>query len=191
MPVSLSKGQKVSLTKKCPSLKEVTVGLGWDAQEGGGYAFDLDVSAFLCAANGKCRRDKDFVFYNNLDHPSGSVIHMGDNRTGDGDGDDEQVKVDLSKVPAEIEKIAFTVTIDQADTRGQNFGMVSNAYCRIVNENNGEELMRFDLGEDASIETAVIMAELYRHDGEWKFNAIGSGYQGGLAALCTHFGLEV
>lgn len=116
---------------------------------------------------------------------------MGDNRTGDGDGDDEQVKVDLSKVPAEIEKIAFTVTIDQADTRGQNFGMVSNAYCRIVNEDNGEELMRFDLGEDASIETAVIMAELYRHDGEWKFNAIGSGYQGGLAALCTHFGLEV
>ena len=191
MPVSLSKGQKVSLTKKRPSLKEVTVGLGWDAQEGGGYAFDLDVSAFLCAANGKCRRDKDFVFYNNLDHPSGSVIHMGDNRTGDGDGDDEQVKVDLSKVPAEIEKIAFTVTIDQADTRGQNFGMVSNAYCRIVNEDNGEELMRFDLGEDASIETAVIMAELYRHDGEWKFNAIGSGYQGGLAALCTHFGLEV
>ena len=191
MPVSLSKGQKVSLTKKRPSLKEVTVGLGWDAQEGGGYAFDLDVSAFLCAANGKCRRDKDFVFYNNLDHPSGSVIHMGDNRTGDGDGDDEQVKVDLSKVPAEIEKIAFTVTIDQADTRGQNFGMVSNAYCRIVNEDNGEELMRFDLGEDASIETAIIMAELYRHDGEWKFNAIGSGYQGGLAALCTHFGLEV
>ena len=191
MPVSLSKGQKVSLTKKRPSLKEVTVGLGWDAQEGGGYAFDLDVSAFLCAANGKCRRDKDFVFYNNLDHPSGSVIHMGDNRTGDGDGDDEQVKVILSKVPADIEKIVFTITIDDAERRGQNFGMVRNAYCRVVDENDGAVLTRYNLNEEASIETAVVMAELYRHDGEWEFHAIGDGYQGGLAGLCRRYGIDV
>ena len=192
MPISLAKGQKINLTKDNPGLKKILVGLGWDTNRyDGGHDFDLDVSVFMTGANGKCSGEKDFIFYNHKEHASGAVIHMGDNRTGDGNGDDEHVKVDLSKVPAEIEKIAFTVTIDQADTRGQNFGMVSNAYCRIVNEDNGEELMRFDLGEDASIETAVIMAELYRHDGEWKFNAIGSGYQGGLAALCTHFGLEV
>ncbi len=192
MPVNLQKGQKVSLTKGNPGLKKVVVGLGWDvnAFDTGGD-FDLDAAAFLLGDNGKAAKSEDFVFYGNLNHPSGSVQHMGDNLTGAGDGDDEQIKIDLSAVPAEITKIDFTATIYEADSRNQNFGQVSNAYIRIYNEENGEELLRYDLGEDYSIETAVIFGELYKNNDEWKFNAIGSGFQGGLAALCGNFGVEV
>ena len=192
MPVSLSKGQKVSLTKGNPGLQRVVVGLGWDtnAFDTGG-AYDLDSSAFLLSDAGKVTKPEDFVFYGNLKHPSGGVTHMGDNLTGAGDGDDEQIKVDLSKMPPELTKIAFTVTIHEAEQRNQNFGQVSNAYIRIYNEDNGEELLRYDLGEDFSIETAAVFGELYKHGDEWKFNAIGSGYQGGLAALCNYYGVEV
>ena len=191
MPISLSKGQKVNLTKGNPGLKNVVVGLGWDvnAFDTGG-SFDLDAAAFLLGANGKVTKTEDFVFYGNLVHPSGSVQHLGDNLTGDGDGDDEQIKVNLATVPAEIDKIAFTVTIYDAEQRHQNFGQVNNAFIRIYNEDNGEELLRYDLGEDYSIETAVVFAELYRNNGEWKFNAIGSGYGGGLAALCGSYGID-
>lgn len=192
MPVNLTKGQKVSLTKGNPGLKNVVVGLGWDVNAfDTGAAFDLDASAFMLAENGKCADSGDFVFYGNLKHSTESVIHMGDNLTGEGDGDDEQIKVDLSKVPASVTKIAFTATIYDAEIRHQNFGQVSNAYIRIYNEANNEELIRYDLGEDFSIETAIVFGELYKHNGEWKFNAIGSGYQGGLAALCGSFGIDV
>lgn len=191
MAINLTKGQKVDLTKGNPGLKKIMVGLGWDVNAfDSGYDFDLDAAAFLAGADGKCPTEKEFVFYGNLTHESESVIHMGDNLTGAGDGDDEQVMVDLSMVPANIERIAFTVTIYDADVRGQNFGQVSNAFIRIVDETTGEELIRYDLGEDFSIETAVVVGELYRHNGEWKFNAIGSGFQGGLAALCGHYGIE-
>lgn len=192
MPISLAKGQKVDLTKGNPGLKNLMVGLGWDVNTfDSGAAFDLDAAAFMVGENGKCPTDKDFIFYGNLEHMSASVKHMGDNLTGEGDGDDEQVQVDLSKIPANISKIAFTVTIYEAESRRQNFGQVSNAFIRIVDEATNQELIRYDLGEDFSIETAVVVGELYRHNGEWKFNAIGSGFQGGLAALCGHFGIDV
>lgn len=192
MPVSLQKGQKVSLTKGNPGLKNVVVGLGWDvnAFDTGG-SFDLDAAAFLLGDSGKVAGSDDFVFYGNLRHISGSVQHMGDNTTGAGDGDDEQIKIDLSLVPATVSKIAFSATIYEAEARHQNFGQVSNAYIRIFNEENGEEMLRYDLGEDFSIETAVVFGELYKNGDEWKFNAIGSGYQGGLAALCGNFGVEI
>ena len=192
MPVSLKKGQKFRLTKDNPGLSKVVVGLGWDvnAFDTGGD-FDLDAAAFLLADTGKITKSEDFVFYGNLTHPSGSVQHLGDNRTGAGDGDDEQIKVDLAAVPADITKIAFTVTIYEAEQRNQNFGQVSNAFIRIYNEQTGEEMLRYDLGEDFSIETAAVFGELYKNGSEWKFNAIGSGYQGGLAALCTNFGVEL
>ncbi len=191
MPVCLQKGQKVSLTKDNPGLSKVVVGVGWDInQYDTGASFDLDSSAFLLKADGKVSGSQDFVFYGNLKHPSGCVEHMGDNLTGAGDGDDEQMRIDLSKVPAEIEKIAFTVTIYDAETRNQNFGQVNNAFVRIYNEESGEEMMRYDLGEDFSIETAAVFGELYRNNGEWKFNAIGSGFYGGLAALCANYGIE-
>ncbi len=192
MPVSLQKGQKVSLTKDNPGLKKVIVGLGWDvnAFDTGGD-FDLDAAAFLLGDSGKVADSNDFVFYSNLTHPSGSVVHQGDNLTGVGDGDDEQIKVDLSKVPDNITKIAFTVTIYEAEQRRQNFGQVSNAFIRIYNEETGEEMIRYDLGEDFSIETAAVFGELYKNGGEWKFNAIGNGFQGGLAALCANFGVDV
>lgn len=191
MPINLSKGQKVSLTKDNPGLKKIIVGLGWDVNAfDSGADFDLDASAFLAAANGKCPTEKEFIFYGNLEHESGSVKHMGDNRTGEGEGDDEQIAVDLSLVPANVEKIAVTVTIYDAESRRQNFGQVSNAYCRIIDESTGAELIHYDLGEDFSIETAVVVGELYKHNGEWKFNAIGSGFQGGLAALCAHYGID-
>ena len=192
MPVSLQKGQKVSLTKGNPGLKKVVVGLGWDvnAFDTGG-AFDLDAAAFMLADNGRTTGSQDFVFYGNLTHPSGSVQHMGDNLTGEGDGDDEQIRVDLSLVPANITKIAFTVTIYDAEVRRQNFVQVNNAFIRIYNEETGEELLRYDLGEDFSIETAAVFGELYKSGDEWKFNAIGSGYQGGLAALCANYGIDV
>lgn len=192
MPVSLQKGQKVSLTKDNPGLKKVVVGLGWDvnAFDTGGD-FDLDAAAFLLNDTGKVGSSSDFVFYGNLSHPSGSVMHQGDNLTGVGDGDDEQIKIDLSKVPDNVTKIAFTVTIYEPEQRKQNFGMVSNAFIRIYNEENGEEMLRYDLGEDFSIETAAVFGELYKSGSEWKFNAIGSGFQGGLAALCANFGVDV
>ena len=191
MPINLSKGQKVDLTKGNPGLKKVMIGLGWDVNAfDTGAAFDLDASVFMCDAAGKCPSDKEFIFYGNLKHSSESVEHMGDNTTGSGDGDDEQIIIDIEKIPAEIEKIAFTVTIYEADKRNQNFGQVSNAYIRIVDESTGTELIRYDLGEDFSIEKAVVVGELYKHGGEWKFNAIGSGFQGGLAALCGHYGID-
>ncbi|WLR58297.1 TerD family protein [Guptibacillus hwajinpoensis] len=192
MAVSLSKGQKVDLTKTNPGLSKVIVGLGWDTNKyDGGNDFDLDASIFLLDSTGKCASDKDFVFYNQTEGGGGSVVHTGDNRTGEGEGDDEQVKVHLHDVPAEIEKISFVITIHDAEARNQNFGQVSNAFVRILNEDSNEELIRYDLGEDFSIETAIIVGELYRHNGEWKFSAVGSGYQGGLARIATDFGLQV
>ena len=192
MPVSLQKGQKVDLTKGNAGLSKIFIGLGWDINKyDGGHDFDLDASAFLCGENGKVKSDSDFVFYGNLIHSSNSVEHMGDNLTGEGEGDDEVIKVDLSKIPAEVAKIDFTVTIYEADTRSQNFGMVSNAYIRVVDEKNGNELIRYDLGEDYSIETAIVVGQLYRQGTEWKFNAIGSGFSGGLKALSQNFGVNV
>jgi len=192
MPISLSKGQKVSLSKSAPGLSKVVVGLGWDVNQfDTGGEFDLDSAAFLLTDSGKVQKSEDFVFYGNLNHNSGAVTHLGDNLTGAGDGDDEQIKLDLSKVPESVTKIAFTVTIFEADERRQNFGQVNNAFIRIYNEDNGEELLRYDLGEDFSIETAVVFGELYKNNSEWKFNAIGSGYQGGLAALCANYGVDV
>ena len=192
MAISLQKGQKVDLTKGNAGLTKILIGLGWDTNKyDGGADFALDAAAFLLGENGKTPSDADFVFYGNLKHSSGAVEHTGDNLTGEGEGDDEVIKVDLSKIPANIDKIAFTVTIHDAGTRSQNFGMVSNAFIRVVNDGSGSEIIRYDLGEDYSIETAVVVAELYRHGGEWKFNAIGSGFAGGLKALCQNFGVNV
>jgi len=187
--VNLVKGQKVDLTKGNSELKEIVIGLGWDVNRFDGDNFDLDAAAFLLGVNGKVKDSKDFVFYNNLKHYSGAVIHMRDNLTGAGDGDDEQIVVDLTKIPEDVDKIDFTVTIYDADARMQNFGMVSNAFIHVANKETGEELIRYDLGEDYSTETAMVLGELYRHNGEWKFNAIGSGYAGGLQALCNSFGV--
>lgn len=192
MPVNLQKGQKVSLTKGNPGLKNILVGLGWDVNKyDGGSDFDLDVTIFMLGDNGKVPSSDEFIFYGNRLHKSGSVEHLGDNLTGAGDGDDEQIKVDLSKIPANVERISFTVSIYDADQRHQNFGQVSNAYIRIIDEGNHQELIRYDLGEDFSIETAVVVGEIYKNNNEWKFNAIGSGFQGGLPALCANFGVEV
>ncbi len=192
MSINLSKGQKINLTKDNPGLKKVIVGLGWDTNRyDGGYDFDLDASVFMIGENGKVNNDFDFVFYNNLEHPSGSVIHTGDNRTGEGDGDDESVLIDFSKIPASIDKIGITVTIHDAVQRVQNFGQVSNAFVRIVNEETGREILRYDLTEEFSIETALVFCELYRHEGGWKFSAVGSGFQGGLDSLCKNYGLDV
>ncbi len=192
MPVSLQKGQKISLTKGNPGLKKVVVGLGWDVNQfDTGGDFDLDAAAFMLTDTGKVSRQEDFVFFGNLKHPSGSVEHMGDNLTGAGDGDDEQIKVDLSRMPENITKIAFTVTIYEPEKRRQNFGQINNAFIRIYNEETGEEMLRYDLGEDFSIETAAVFGEVYKNGSEWKFNAIGSGYQGGLAALCANYGIDV
>ena len=192
MAVNLKKGQKADLTKGNPGLSRIVAGLGWDVNKyDGGADFDLDAAAFLLGADGKVASDANFIYYGNLKHSSGAVEHLGDNLTGAGDGDDEQIKVDIGAVPASIEKIDFTVTIYEADERGQNFGQVSNAFIRIVDESTNTELMRFDLGEDFSIETSVVVGELYRHNGEWKFNAIGSGFGGGLEALCRNYGVNV
>ena len=192
MAINLQKGQKVDLTKGNPKLKNILVGLGWDVNAfDSGMDFDLDAAVFMLGKNGKCPTEKEFIFYGNLSHTSGAVNHMGDNLTGEGDGDDEQIKIDLSKIPENIEKIAFTVTIYDAETRQQNFGQVSNAFIHLLDETNDIELIRYDLGEDFSIETAVVLGELYKHNGEWKFNAIGSGFKGGLATLCEHYGIEV
>ncbi|WP_270165711.1 TerD family protein [Paenibacillus sp. SYP-B4298] len=192
MAISLQKGQKVDLTKTNPGLTKVVIGLGWDTNKyDGGKDFDLDASAFLLNGGGTVVSDNAFVFYNNTKNDNGSVLHTGDNRTGEGEGDDEQIVVDLPNVPANIEKISICITIHEGKERAQNFGQVSNAFVRIVNEASGTELIRYDLGEDFSVETAIVVAELYRHSGEWKFSAVGSGYQDGLAGLCRDFGLQV
>lgn len=192
MAISLKKGQKVDLTKTNPGLVNVIVGLGWDTNKyDGGAAFDLDAAAFLVGSNGKVSSDNDFIFYNNPKDSAESVTHLGDNKTGEGEGDDEQIRIELSKVPAAVEKINFTVTIHEAAQRAQNFGQVSNAFIRIVDETSNEELIRYDLSEDYSVETAVVVAELYRNNGEWKFSAVGSGFEGGLSALCANFGISV
>ena len=194
MSVSLSKGQKVSLDK---SIVKAMVGLGWDTNKyDSGYDFDLDAAAFLLNANGKVARDEDFIFYNNLRSRNDAVVHTGDNRTGAGEGDDEVILFDFAKMPEDVQKIAITVTIHEADARRQNFGQVSNAYVRVArmeseDDMNGEEVLRFDLGEDFSIETAIVVCEIYRYNGSWKFNAVAAGYQGGLYALCKDFGVDV
>ena len=194
MAVNLSKGQKVSLSK---GMSYALVGLGWDTNRyDGGADFDLDASAFLLGANGRVRSDADFIFYGNATGENGCVQHTGDNRTGEGEGDDEQILVDFSKVPADVERIAITVTIYEAEERRQNFGQVSNAYVRLARRSSesdlvGVEELRYDLGEDYSIETAMVVCELYRHGSEWKFNAVGAGYQGGLYALCKAYGVNV
>ena len=196
MAVSLSKGSKISLAKVAADagisggLTKIMVGLGWDVNRyDGGADFDLDAAAFMLAGTGKVRSSDDFIFYNQKVGPG--VEHMGDNRTGEGEGDDEVINVDLNAIPADIERVSFTVTIDQAEQRNQNFGMVENSYIRVVDAASGTELIRYDLGEDFSVETAVVVADLYRHNGEWKFNAIGSGFSGGLAALCANFGVDI
>ena len=191
MTINLSKGQKIDLTKSNPSLKRAVIGLGWDTNKySGGGDFDLDASAFLVGSNGKTNNDLDFIFYNNLEHSTGAVIHTGDNRTGEGDGDDEKLIVEFAKIPLDIDKIAITVTIYDAIARAQNFGQISNAFVRVVNEETNEEILRYDLSEDFSVETALVFCEIYRHNGEWKFSAIGSGFQGGLSALCKNYGLD-
>lgn len=194
MAINLSKGQRVSLDK---GVRLALVGLGWDTNRYDGSAdFDLDASAFLLGANGKVRSDDDFIFYGNLQSKDGSVTHTGDNLTGEGDGDDETLFIDFSKVPADVQKIVITVTIYEAQERGQNFGQVSNEYVRVArrsNENDtvGIEELRYDLGEEFSIETALVVCEIYRQGAEWKFNAVGAGYQGGLYALCKNYGVNV
>jgi tellurium resistance protein TerD len=192
MSVSLSKGGNVSLTKEAGgTLAAVTVGLGWDARTTTGDGFDLDASALLCSASGKVRNDNDFVFYGNLSTTDGSVVHQGDNLTGEGDGDDEQIKVSLATVPADVDKVVFPVSIYDAEKRGQSFGQVRNAYIRIVNDAGGTELARYDLTEDASTETAMLFGELYRNSGEWKFRAVGQGYQSGLRGIAIDFGVNI
>lgn len=192
MSIDLKKGQKVDLTKTCTGLNRLLVGLGWDTNKYyGGADFDLDATAFLTDSSGKVTTNTDFIYYGNLRHSSGAVEHLGDNLTGGAAGDDEQIKVNLSSVPGNIEKISFVVTIYDADKRNQNFGQVSNAFIRIVDEATGKELLRYDLGEDFSVEAAVVVGEIYRYKGEWKFNAIGSGFKGGLNAICQNFGVNM
>ncbi|TDC10941.1 TerD family protein [Streptomyces sp. 8K308] len=191
MGVTLSKGGNVSLTKEAPGLTAVVVGLGWDVRTTTGADYDLDASALLCTASGKVASDQHFVFYNNLTSPDGSVEHTGDNLTGEGEGDDEAIKVNLAAVPAEIASIVFPVSIHDAVARGQSFGQIRNAFIRVVNQANGAEIARYDLSEDAATETAMIFGELYRHGAEWKFRAVGQGYASGLAGIATDYGVNV
>jgi tellurium resistance protein TerD len=189
--VNLSKGGNVSLTKSAPGLTAVVVGLGWDARTTDGRAFDLDASAIVCNADGRVLSDQHFVFFNNLTSPDGAVQHSGDNLTGEGGGDDEQVRVDLAALPAEAARVVFPVSIYEADTAGQSFGQVRNAFIRVVNQADNAELARYDLSEDASTETAMIFGELYRNGAEWKFRAVGQGYSAGLAGIARDFGVSV
>ncbi|MGW2815588.1 TerD family protein [Streptomyces sp. NPDC001415] len=191
MGVSLSKGGNVSLSKEAPGLTAVLVGLGWEARSTTGADYDLDASALLCDENGKVASNERFVFYNNLRSPDGSVEHTGDNLTGDGDGDDETVKVNLAMVPADVARIVFPVSIHDAHARGQSFGQVRNAYIRIVNQAGGAEIARYDLSEDAATETAMVFGELYRNGAEWKFRAVGQGYASGLAGIAQDFGVSL
>ncbi|MCF9016585.1 MULTISPECIES: TerD family protein [Pseudomonas syringae group] len=190
MALTLQKGGNLSLSKTDPTLTNVLIGLGWDPRATDGQDFDLDASAFLLGASGKVRSEADFIFYNQLKSADGSVEHTGDNRTGAGDGDDEVVKVDLARVPADVDKIVFVVTIHEADARKQNFGQVGGSFIRVVNEKSSAEVVRYDLAEDASTETAMVFAELYRNAGEWKFRAIGQGYAGGLKAVANSYGMN-
>ncbi len=191
MGISLAKGGNVNLTQGNASLKEVAIGLGWDARATDGTAFDLDASAFLLGATGKVADDSHFIFYGQLSFPNGSVVHQGDNLTGDGDGDDEVIEVDILRVPEYVQKISFSVSIHEAAQRRQTFGMVDNAYIRVVNKADGKELARYDLSEDGSTETAMIFGELYRHNGDWKFRAVGQGFAGGLGPLASHYGVNI
>lgn len=191
MAISLSKGGNVSLTKSAPGLTNILIGLGWDARATDGAAFDLDASAFLLKADGKVASDADFIFFNQAASADGSVKHMGDNTTGAGDGDDEVIKVNLAGVAAGVDKLAITVTIHEAEARKQNFGMVGQAFVRVVNEADGVEIVRYDLSEDFSVETALIFGEVYRSGSEWKFRAVGQGFAGGLSAMATSFGVHV
>lgn len=191
MAVTLSKGQNVSLSKTDPLLKHILIGLGWDARSSDGQDFDLDASIFMTTDNGKVLSDDYFIFYNQLVSPCGSVQHTGDNLTGDGDGDDESLIVELAKVPANIKSLFITVTIHDADVRKQNFGQVSNAFVRLVNHETGQEVLRFDLSEDYSTETAMVFGEVYRYNNDWKFRAIGQGYSSGLLSLCHQYGVNI
>lgn len=191
MTLTLSKGQNLSLTKTDPGLINVLIGLGWDERATDGKEFDLDASLFMLSSTGKVRSNDDFIFYGQQDSKCMSIQHTGDNRTGAGDGDDESLKVDLSKVPADVEKLLVTVTIHEADMRGQNFGQVANAFIRIVNDKTGTEVVRYDLSEDYSTETAMVFGEVYRNGGEWKFRAVGQGYAGGLKAMCDQYGVVI
>ena len=192
MAINLSKGGNINLSKTAPTMNKVDLGLGWNPRATDGKAFDLDAVAFLTGEDGKVRLDGEFIFFNQKVSPCGSVTHNGDNRTGDGDGDDETISVDLSKVPQEVAKIVFAVTIHEGQQNSQNFGMVDKAYIRVINQDaNAEELARFDLSEDGSIEVAMIFGELYRHSGEWKFKAVGQGFSGGLGALAASYGVAV
>jgi tellurium resistance protein TerD len=191
MGISLSKGGNLSLSKTDPTLKNIIVGLGWDARPTAGADFDLDASAFMVKEDGKVRSDADFIFYNQLRSSCGSVEHTGDNKTGSGEGDDESLVILLDKVPADIQRIVFTVTIHEAEARRQNFGQVSNAFIRLVNKDSNNEVARFDLSEDASVETAMVFGEIYKHGGEWKFKAVGQGYAGGLGALARQYGINI
>lgn len=189
MGVSLSKGGNVSLSKEAPGLTSAMIGLGWDTRTTDGADFDLDAVIFITGENGKVRSDSDFIFYNNMKGPG--IEHMGDNTDGEGDGDDEQVKIDLPTIPADVKKLVIGVTIHDADKRGQNFGQVSNAFVRVVNNSGDVEIVRFDLSEDYSTETAMVFGELYRHGDEWKFKAVGQGFAGGLGALASNHGVNI
>ena len=191
MAISLTKGGNVNLSKEAPNLTNIAVGLGWNPRATDGQAFDLDAIAFLVNEAGKVRADTDFIFFNNLKSADGSVEHTGDNRTGEGDGDDEVIKVDLSKVPADVSKVVFCAVIYEGQARNQNFGQVANAYIRIVNTQGGAEVARYDLSEDSSTETAMIFGELYKNNGEWKFRAVGQGFAGGLGPLAASYGVAV
>lgn len=191
MAISLTKGGNVNLSKEAPSLTNMTVGLGWNPRATDGQAFDLDAVAFLVNDTGKVRADSDFIFFNNLKSSDGAVEHTGDNRTGEGDGDDETIKVDLTRLLADVSKVIFCAVIYDGQSRKQNFGQVSNAYIRIVNANGGSEVARYDLSEDSSTETAMVFGELYRHNGEWKFRAVGQGFAGGLGPLAASYGVAV
>lgn len=191
MAISLQKGGNVSLSKEAPGIQNVTVGLGWNPRSTDGQAFDLDAVVFLVGANDKVRADTDFIFYNQKMSTCGSVTHLGDNRTGEGDGDDEKIKIDLAKVPADVQKVIFGVTIHEGQQRGQNFGQVNNAFIRVVNMQGNAEVARYDLSEDSSTESAMIFGELYRHGGDWKFRAVGQGFNGGLGPLASHYGVSV
>ncbi|WP_086251383.1 TerD family protein [Campylobacter devanensis] len=192
MAVNLTKGGRISLNKEAPGLKKILIGLGWDTNASDtGADFDLDASVFLLDSNAKVANEKDFVFYNNLSSSDGSVVHTGDNRTGEGDGDDESIKVDLSKISSSIKEIAIVVTIHEAAQRKQNFGMVRNAFIRLVNDETNTEIVRYDLEEDYSTETGLLFGRLYFKDNEWKFSAVGTGYKEGLDGFCKQFGLNI
>ena len=191
MPVSLSKGGNVSLSKEAPGLTNIVIGLGWDTRSTDGSDFDLDSSMFVLKEDNKVRSDSDFIFYNNKTGADGAVEHLGDNLTGEGEGDDEQIKVNLNAVPQDVANLAVGVTIHEADTRRQNFGMVSNAFIRVINGADNSEIARYDLSEDASTETAMVFGEVYRRGGEWKFKAVGQGFQGGLGPLARNYGVNV